>query len=72
MQLLIVLRVFALILFLFLPSIAVMLFMAFVVRDTGYFIGFGLITLIGNGLVLFVPIIKNAIGAHLNAIARPR
>ncbi|MFM9977776.1 MAG: hypothetical protein ACKVOP_06990 [Sphingomonadaceae bacterium] len=72
MQILVVLRVFAFILFLFVPSIAVMLFLGFVVRDTNYFVGFGLTTLLGNGVLLFLPPFRAMIGDHLQAIAGTR
>jgi hypothetical protein len=72
MQFLIVLRVFAFILFLFLPSIVVLLFLGFVVRDTNYFAGIGLVTLLGNGILLFLPPFRAMIGDYLQAMARTR
>jgi hypothetical protein len=68
MQVFIVIRVFAFFLFLFLPALSVLLFFGFVVPDTHYFVGFGLLALLGNGLfVLFKPV-RALIGAHLTKI----
>jgi hypothetical protein len=69
MQVFIVIRVFAFFLFLFLPALSVLLFFGFVVPDTHYFVGFGLLALLGNGLfVLFKPV-RALIGAHLTKIS---
>lgn len=70
MQILTVIRVFGFFLFLFLPAIAVLLFFGFVVRDTGYFMGFGLLALIGNGVAVLLPQTRRAIGTHLDAMTR--
>jgi len=72
MQFLIVLRVFAFLLFLFVPSIIVLLFLGFVVRDTNYFVGIGLATLLGNGILLFLPPFRGLIGDYLQSMSRTR
>jgi hypothetical protein len=69
MQFFIVVRVFAFFLFLFLPAISVLMFFGFVVPDTHYFVGFGLLALVGNGLfVLFKPV-RRLIGQHLQKMS---
>ena len=65
-----VLRIFAFMLFIFTPSIAVMLFAAFVLKDTWYFQMLGLPALIVNGLVTFVKPVRGMIGRKLNGIAK--
>ena len=64
-----VLRIFAFMLFIFTPSIAVMLFAAFVLKDTWYFQMLGLPALIVNGLATFVKPLRTVIGRKLNGIA---
>ena len=64
-----VLRIFAFMLFIFTPSIAVMLFAAFVLKDTWYFQMLGLPALIVNGLATFVKPLRGMIGRKLNGIA---
>ena len=70
MHILTVLRVFAFYLALFLPAIAVLLFFGFVVRDTHYFVGFGLLALVGNGVFVMLPPVRALIRAKLDAIMR--
>jgi hypothetical protein len=70
MKILIVLRVFAFILFLFLPSIAVLSFAGFVLHSTYWFKVLGLPTLFVNGLILFVQPIKSLIGLQLMKMGR--
>ena len=65
-----VLRIFAFMLFIFTPSIAVMLFAAFVLKDTWYFQMLGLPALIVNGLATFVKPVRGMIGRKLNGIAK--
>ena len=64
-----VFRIFAFMLFIFTPSIAVMLFAAFVLKDTWYFQMLGLPALIINGLATFVKPVRGMIGRKLNGIA---
>lgn len=69
MQLLFVIRVFAFFLFLFLPALLVLMFFGFVVPDTHYFVGFGLLALVSNGLfVLFKPV-RKLIGRYLQKMS---
>lgn len=70
MQFLLVIRVFAFIAFLFLPSIAVLLFMGFVVRDTLYFGGFGLVTLVANGIFVLLPPVRALITSHFRRMTK--
>ncbi len=65
-----VLRIFAFMLFIFTPSIAVMLFAAFVLKDTWYFQMLGLPALFINGVATFVKPIRGMIGRKLNGIAK--
>ena len=65
-----VVRVFGFFLFLFLPALATLMFLGFVIRDTHYFVGFGLLALVGNGLFVLLPPIRRMIGAHLDGIVR--
>lgn len=70
MKIFIVLRVFAFVLFLFLPSILVMLFAGFVLGSTYWFKVLGLPTLVLNGLILFVQPIKSLIGLQLTKMGQ--
>ena len=65
-----VFRIFAFMLFIFTPSIAVMLFAAFVLKDAWYFQMLGLPALIVNGLATFVKPVRGMIGRKLNGIAK--
>ena len=68
MQFLTVLRIFAYIMFLFIPSIAVLLFFSFVVRDADYFKWLGLGSLLANGIFVLLPPVKARIGKHVHKI----
>ena len=68
MQFLTVLRIFAYIMFLFVPSIAVLLFFSFVVRDADYFTWLGLGSLLANGIFVLLPPVKARIGKHIRKI----
>ena len=68
MKILTVVRVFAFILFLFLPSIGVMLFAGFVLHSTYWFNMLGFPTLLLNGIILFVQPVKSLIGLQLMKI----
>jgi hypothetical protein len=70
MKLRIVVEVFAFILFLFLPSIAVMLFAGFILKSSAWFIGLGLPVLLVNGLATFLKPMRGLIGSRLDTIAR--
>jgi hypothetical protein len=72
MQFLVVIRVFAFFLFLFLPALSVLMFFGFVVRDTHYFVGFGLFALVGNGVLLLFKPVRQLIGQHLQTISAAR
>jgi hypothetical protein len=65
MQLIIVARVFAFFLFLFLPAISVLMFFGLFVPGTHYFVGLGLLALLSNGLVVLFKPVRSLIGAHL-------
>jgi hypothetical protein len=60
-----VLRVFAFILFLFTPSIGVMLFAGFVLKSAFWFAALGLPALVLNGLALFVEPARSLIALKL-------
>ncbi len=70
MKILTVVRVFAFVLFLFLPSIAVMLFAGFILKTSFWFTVLGLPVLVVNGVVLFIQPVKSLIGLHLMKISR--
>jgi hypothetical protein len=70
MKILIVLRVFAFVLFLFVPAISAMLFAGFVLNSTYWFKWLGLSALLVNGLILFVQPIKSLIGLQLMKMGR--
>ena len=61
MQFLMVIRIFAYVMFWFIPSIAVLLFFSFVVRDVNYFTWFGLTSLFANGIFVLLPPVKTRI-----------
>ena len=65
MRLFTVLRVFAFILFLFLPSIAVLSFAGFVLNSTYWFKWLGLPVLFANGAILFFQPIRSLISLQL-------
>jgi hypothetical protein len=69
MKILTVVRVFAFVLFLFIPSISVMLFAAFVLKSAYWFKVLGLPVLLANGIILFVQPIKSLIGLQLAKMA---
>jgi hypothetical protein len=64
-----VFRIFAFMLFIFTPSIAVLMFAAFVLKDTWYFQILGLPALLINGLATFVKPVRGMIGRKLDGIA---
>jgi hypothetical protein len=70
MKILIVLRVFAFVMFLFLPAISAMLFAGFVLNSTYWFKWLGLSALLINGLLLFVPPFKSLISLQLIKMGR--
>jgi hypothetical protein len=70
MKILTVLRVFAFILFLFVPSIAVLSFAGFVLHSTYWFKVLGLPVLIGNGAILFIQPVRSLIGLQLQKMAQ--
>lgn len=56
-------RIFALSLFLFIPSFAILIFIGFFVKSTAYFVGATLVLLPINGVaILFGPLRKFAVG----------
>ena len=65
MKIFTVLRVFAFVLFLFVPAISVMLFAGFVLHSTYWFKVLGLPVLLANGAILFVQPIKSFVGLQL-------
>ena len=65
MKILTVLRVFAFVLFLFVPAISVMLFAGFVLNSTYWFRWAGLPVLLANGAILFVQPVRSFIGLQL-------
>lgn len=70
MKLLIVLQVFAFVLFLFIPSIAVMLYAGFILRSSFWFTALGLPVLVVNGIALFVQPLRSLIALRLTAMGR--
>jgi hypothetical protein len=70
MKILTVVRVFAFILFLFIPSIAVLSFAGFVLHSTYWFKVLGLPTLLVNGLILFVQPFKSLVALQLIKMGR--
>jgi hypothetical protein len=65
-----VFRIFAFMLFIFTPSFAVLMYAAFVLKDTWYFQMLGLPALIINGLALFVKPVRGMIIRKLESIAK--
>jgi hypothetical protein len=65
-----VFRIFAFMLFIFTPSFAVLMYAAFVLKDTWYFQMLGLPALIINGLALFVKPVRGMIVRKLAGIAK--
>jgi hypothetical protein len=65
-----VFRIFAFMLFIFTPSFAVLMYAAFVLKDTWYFQMLGLPALIINGLALFVKPVRGMIVRKLESIAK--
>jgi hypothetical protein len=65
-----VFRIFAFMLFIFTPSFAVLMYAAFVLKDTWYFQMLGLPALIINGLALFVKPVRGMIVRKLEIIAK--
>lgn len=63
-------RVFAFILFLFIPTIAYLMFAGFVLNSTYWFKTLGLPLLIANGIILFVQPVKSLIGLQLQKMGR--
>ncbi len=72
MKILTVLRVFAFVLFLFIPAISVMLFAGFVLHSTYWFKVLGMPVLIANGLILFVQPVKSFVGLQLTKMSGGR
>jgi hypothetical protein len=72
MKLLTVVRVFAFILFLFIPSIAVLSFAGFVLNSTYWFKWLGLPVLFANGAILFVQPIRSLIGLQLTKMGQAK
>ncbi len=70
MKIFTVLRVFAFILFLFVPAISVMLFAGFVLHSTYWFTWLGLPTVLANGAILFVQPIRSLIGLQLTKMGK--
>lgn len=69
MKILTVVRVFAFVLFLFIPSISVMLFAGFVLKSSYWFTALGLPTLLVNGIICFVQPLKSLIGLQLTKMS---
>lgn len=67
-----VLRIFAFMLFLFTPSIAVLMFAAFVLKDTWYFQMLGLPALLVNGLAVLTKPARAMINRKLAGIAKSK
>lgn len=63
-------RVFAFLMFLFLPAIAVLLATAYLTDGSYWFVLLGLPALVANGLFLMVKPNRARIGAQLQAMAR--
>lgn len=72
MKILTVMRVFAFILFLFIPSIAVLSFAGFVLHSTYWFKWLGLPVLFANGAILFVQPIRSLIGLQLTKMGQAK
>jgi hypothetical protein len=72
MKILTAVRVFAFVLFLFLPSLAVMLFAGFVLHSSYWFTALGLPILLVNGIALFVQPIKSLIALQLIKMGRAK
>jgi hypothetical protein len=64
-----VFRIFAFMLFIFTPSFAVLMYAAFVLKDSWYFQMLGLPALIINGLALFVKPVRGMVIRKLAGIA---
>ncbi len=67
-----VFRIFAFMLFLFTPSIAVLMFAAFVLKDTWYFQMLGLPALLVNGLAVLTKPARAMISRKLAGIAKSK
>ncbi len=65
MKILTVIRLFLFVLFLFVPSIGVMLFAGFVLKSSFWFAALGLPALVLNGLAMFVQPAKSLIALKL-------
>lgn len=70
MKILTVLRVFAFVLFLFIPAISVMLFAGFVLNSTYWFKWAGLPVLLANGAILFVQPVRSFVSLELIKMGR--
>ena len=64
-----VIRAFAFVLFLFVPSIAVMLFAGFVLKSAWWFVALGLPVLLVNGAVCLIQPVRGFIGLRLKQMA---
>ena len=71
MRILTVVQVFLFALFLFIPSIGVMLFAGFVLKSSFWFAALGLPALIINSLAMFVQPAKSLIALKLIKMGRP-
>lgn len=70
MRILTVIQLFLFVLFLFTPSIGVMLFAGFVLKSSFWFTALGLPTLIVNALAMFVQPAKSLIALKLIKMGR--
>jgi hypothetical protein len=70
MKIWIVCQLFAFILLLFVPAIAVMLFAALVIGGSAWFVGLGLVALALNAAVVWAKPVRGLIGRKLDSIAR--
>ncbi len=69
MKILIVIQVFAFIAFLFVPSIAFLIFVAFLTKSTWWFVFLGLPALIANGMFTLIKPFRGLIGDRLRVIS---
>ncbi len=69
MRILAILRIFAFMMFIFIPAIAVLLFAAFVLKSSWWFQVLGLPALVFNGLFVVLKPIRRMIGQKVRSIA---
>ena len=72
MKIFTVFRVFAFILFLFLPSIAVLSFAGFVLNSTYWFKRLGLPVLFANGAILFVQPVRSFVALQFTKMGQAK